>query len=70
MPLLSRAAKHSLVDGAAAVLDRIIERGDFLVVGGRTFLLSALSPATIDALAAFSARDEDLEEEPVEDDGD
>ncbi len=70
MDPLSRAAKHSLVDDAAAVLDRIIERGDFLVVGGRTFLLSALSPATIDALAAFSARDEDREEEPVEDDGD
>ncbi len=70
MDPLSRAAKHSLVDDAAAVLDRIIERGDFLVVGGRTFLLSALSPATIDALAVFSARDEDREEEPVEGDGD
>ena len=69
MDPLSRAAKHSLVDDAAAVLDRIIERGDFLVVGGRTFLLSALSPATIDALAVFSARDEDREDEPVEDDG-
>ena len=70
MALLSRTVKHDLSDDAAAVLDRIIERGDFLVVGDRTFLLSALSPATIDALAAFSARDEDREEEPVEDDGD
>ncbi len=70
MALLSSTAEHSLVDKAAAVLREIIERGDFLVVDGRTFLLSALSPATIDALAAFSARDEDREEEPVEDDGD
>lgn len=70
MALVSRTARHSLVDDASAVLDEIIERGDFLVVGGRTFLLSALSPATIDALAVFSARDEDREEEPVEDGGD
>ncbi len=70
MALLSRTARHSLVNDASAVLDEIIEQGDFIFAGGQVFLLSALSPAGIDALAAFSARDEDREEEPVEDDGD
>ncbi len=31
--------------------------------------MAAVSPATIDALAAFSAEGEDMEDEPVEDDG-
>ncbi len=55
---------------AAAVLHEIIEQGDFIFVGGQAFLLSALSPAGIDALAAFSADGEGLEDEPVEADAD
>ena len=55
---------------AAVVLHEIIERGDFIFVGGQVFLLSALSPAGIDALAAFSADGEHPEDEPVEADAD
>ncbi len=55
---------------AAVVLHEIIEQGDFIFAGGQVFLLSALSPAGIDALAAFSANGEDLEDEPVEADAD
>ena len=66
MALLSSTAAAD----AAAVLHEIIERGDFIFVDGQAFLLSALSPAGLDALAAFSAEGEDLEDEPVEADAD
>ncbi len=39
-------------------------------MNGQAYLMAAVSPATIDALAAFSAEGEDLEDEPIEDDGD
>ena len=66
MPLLSSTAAAD----AAVVLHEIIEQGNFIFVGKQVFLLSPLSPAGIDALAAFSADGEDLEDEPVEADAD
>ena len=51
-------------------LREIIERGDLAHVDGQAYLVAPVSAATIDALAAFSAEGEDLEDEPVEDDGD
>ena len=51
-------------------LREIVERGDLAMVDGQAYLVAPVSPATIDALAAFSAEGEDMEDEPVEDDGD
>ena len=48
----------------------IVERGDLAHVDGQAYLVAPVSPATIDALAAFSAEGEDMENEPIEDQGD
>lgn len=51
-------------------LREIVERSDLAMVDGQAYLVAPVSPATIDTLAAFSAEGEDMEDEPVEDDGD
>ncbi len=50
-------------------LREIVERGDLAMVDGQPFIVAPVSPETIDALAAFEAEGEDMEDEPVEDDG-
>jgi hypothetical protein len=39
----------------------IAERGDLAEVGGRYYLVAPVSPATVDALAAFEAEGDDRE---------
>lgn len=51
-------------------LREIVEHGDLAIVDGQAYLVAPVSPATIDALAAFEAEAEDLEDEPIEDQGD
>ena len=51
-------------------LREIVERGDLAHVDGQAYLVVPVSPATLDALAAFEAEGEDREDEPVEDQGD
>lgn len=51
-------------------LREIVERGDLTHMGGQAFLVAPVSPATLDALAAFEAKAEDQESDPVEGQGD
>ncbi len=51
-------------------LREIVEHGDLTVLDGQTYLVAAVSPTTIDALAGFEAEDEDREDEPAECQGD
>ena len=51
-------------------LQEIAGLGDLAHVNGQAYLVAPVSPATIDALAAFSADGEDMKDEPVEDQGD
>ncbi len=48
----------------------IVERGDLAMVDGQPFIVAPVSGETLDTLAAFEAEGEDLEDEPVEDQGD
>ncbi len=51
-------------------LREIIERGDLTHVNGQAFLVVPVTPATLDALAAFEAEAADRESEPTEAQGD
>ena len=51
-------------------LREIVEHGDLTVLDGQTYLVAAVSPTTIDALAGFEAEYEDREDEPAEADDD
>jgi hypothetical protein len=44
----------------------IAATADLLMVGKRTYLVAEVSPATLDAIAAFDARGEDLEVDNVD----
>ncbi len=48
----------------------IVQEGDLAMVDGQQFIVAPVSGETIDALAAFEAEGEDMEDEPVEDQGD
>ena len=51
-------------------LREIVERGDLAMADGQPYLVTPVSPETLDTLAAFEAEAEDREDEPVEDQGD
>lgn len=51
-------------------LREIVAVGDIAHVCGQAYLVVPVSPATIDALAAFEAEAEDREDDPTEAQGD